>query len=64
MERDGTVVSREENKEDTEEDIETLAEDKNANTNGKHIDRYEHEGVNLLSESVLFPGYHQLEASG
>ena len=39
MERDGTVASREESGEVTEEDIEMLAEDKNGNTNGKHMER-------------------------
>ena len=64
MERDGTVASREESGEVTEEDIEILTEDKNGNTNGKHMDRYEHDGVTLHFESFLFPGYHRLEASG
>ena len=39
MERDGTVASREESGEVTEEDIEILTEDKNGNTNGKHMER-------------------------
>jgi len=41
MERDGTVLSRTESGDETEEDIEILAEDKNGNNNGngKHLDR-------------------------
>ena len=41
MDRDGTVLSRTESGDETEEDIEILAEDKNGNNNGngKHLDR-------------------------
>ena len=52
MERDGTVVSREESGEDTEEDIEMPAEDKNGNTNGKHMDRYGGVDLLLINSSV------------
>ena len=51
MERDGTVASREESGEVTEEDIEILAEDKNGNTNGKHKERYD--GVDLFLNNIL-----------
>jgi len=39
MERDGTVLARDDSGEETEEDIEILAEDNNGNNNGKHKER-------------------------
>ena len=40
MERDGTVLSRDESGDETEEDIEILKEDRNGNNNGHHKERY------------------------
>ena len=50
MKRDGTVLTKEVSEDDTKEDIE-IADDKNGNNNGKHLERY------TISNSSIFINY-------